>query len=122
MGLLKKEGSPVTFGKLKPKHSANKVSSQVEATWKYTLPTCFDKSLLKELWRTQMNHLSKLLNEIEEHPGFHRDWQPPAVIPVSEDLTFVSTTEVHCSFAFFPPFDLFVSPTSATLPDKQAGR
>ena len=96
MGLLKKEGGLVTFGKLKPKHKANKVSSQVEATWKYTLPACFDKSLLKELWRTQMHHFSKLLLEIESHSGFYREWQPPSIIPVGKDVTFVASSEVVC--------------------------
>ena len=101
MGLLKKEGGMVTLGKLKPKHKANKVSSQVEASWKYTLPACFDKSLLKELWRTQMHHLSKLLTEIENHPGFHREWQPPAIIPIDKDVTFVSSSEVVSPLCLF---------------------
>lgn len=101
MGLLKREGGTVTLGKLKPKHKANKVSSQVEASLKYTLPACFDRSLLKELWRTQMHHFSKLLTEIENHRGFYKDWQPPSVIPVGQDITFVSSNEVVCQLCSF---------------------
>lgn len=94
-GLLRREDGLMTLGKLKPKHRINKVSSQVEATWKYSLPMNVDKTRVKELWRTQLQHFATLLTAIESHPGFERDWQPQTVIPVRKDITYVSAPEVR---------------------------
>ena len=90
---MKKEDGLLTFGKLKPRHKANKVSSQVEASWKYSIPSNQDKSRLKELWRTQLQHFTTLLNAVENHPDFHRTWQHGSAVPVSRDVTYASSPE-----------------------------
>lgn len=88
----------MSFGRLKPKHRLNKVSSQVEATWKYEIPGSADKTRLKELWGTQMQHFVALLEAVDNHAQFCRHWQPSSLIPLSKNITYVSSNDVgFCS-------------------------
>lgn len=82
------------FGTLKPRHRNNKVSSQSEATWKYTIPTILHRALVQELWRTQMPHFVALLEAVEKSPSFYREWQPRQLVPISREVSYTSTSEV----------------------------
>lgn len=85
----------MTFGKLKPRLRANKVSGAAEATWRFCISSAVDRIRLKELWRTQLQHFSTLLEAVESHPNFHKDWQPGLLLPVGKAVTYVSAPEVQ---------------------------
>jgi hypothetical protein len=90
--LFKDRGGKSEWGKLKPLHRTNKVSSQREATWRYSLPSGVNRDHLKELCRKQLHNFQVLLRAVELHPGFQRDWDVGMALPLSQEMTSPTTT------------------------------
>lgn len=70
------------------------MSSQRDATWRYSLPPGVDRDHLKELCRKQLQNFRVLLAAVEAHPGFRREWRAATPIPLSQEMTFVSSSDV----------------------------
>lgn len=76
MGKLKQQQRPV-----------NKVASEEEAIWRFSIPSTVPKDSLRELYKTQLPHFRTLLRAVESHPGFDWDAKPGDDILPSTDMT-----------------------------------